>query len=245
MLLGTHTYKHLHTHMHIHTWGYFTYIMPSNNYDCNRNYARMLCDSAYDYTSQFMFLKSMSPSRAAGVKAGSVAQGRDQGPAPLLASRRRLREASLGRSDEGGARSLAATHLGTRQPPPAFGVRRTRTHPAPVNRPPPRPRHGRANPACPYPIPPPCYAMLCCAALCYAMQCYAMLLCYGESPGGDWGNRLEDTGGTTRGASKKNLGSCFAYVLSEAPGPPRSPRLGAASFRGAGKRTRRNIRRNS
>ena len=66
------------------------------------------------------------------MKAGSVAQGRDQGPAPLLASRRRLREASLGRSDEGGARSRTATHLGTRQPPPAFGVRRTRTHPAPL-----------------------------------------------------------------------------------------------------------------
>ena len=38
--------------------------------------------------------------------------------------------------------------------PPAEGVKRTRTYPAPVNRPPPRPRHGRANPACPYPIPP-------------------------------------------------------------------------------------------
>ena len=32
---------------------------------------------------------------------------------------------------------------GAREPPPA-----------PVNRPPPRPHHGRANPACPYPIPP-------------------------------------------------------------------------------------------
>ena len=104
MLLGTHTYKHLHTHMHIHTWGYFTYIMPSNNYDCNRNYARMLCDSAYDYTSQFMFLKSMSPSRAAGVKAGSGCTGGGAGLAPFPPPPQLPAEGRLGRRTEEGSR---------------------------------------------------------------------------------------------------------------------------------------------